>query len=100
MGKLSPAGLAAAEGRLLPELEAAQARSRAKLNPLILSVAGTDPAERWDALSLGQQRQVVAGLIEPLLMSRTVRGLPFNPTRLATSKWAGDNRTWAELRLV
>jgi len=97
LGKLSPAGLTAIEARLLPELEAAKAKSRARVDPLILSVAGPNPAERWDVLSVAQQRHVIAGLIDPLLLGRTVPGSRFNPGRLAQSRWAGDHRTWGEL---
>jgi hypothetical protein len=98
--KLSPAGLAAMEARLLPQLEDARARSRRQADPLVMSVAGPNPAVRWDDLSLGQQRHVVGGLIDPLLVSTTVQGSRFSPTRLGQSRWAGDTRTWAELGLV
>lgn len=96
-GKLTPTGLAAIEARLLPNLEDARARARRQADPLILSVAGPNPGERWEALSVGQQRHIVSGLIDPLLLGRSVPGSRFNPSRLGQSRWAGDYRTWAEL---
>lgn len=96
-GKVSPAGLAAIEARLLPELETARQRARRRADPLIMSVAGPNPAERWDALSVAQQRHVVGGLIDPLILSRATPGSRFHPRRLGQSRWAGDTRTWDEL---
>ena len=97
LGDINPDGMAKIEKRLLPLLEDAKARARAQVDPLLVSVAGTNPAVKWDDLSLGQQRQIVGLLIDPLLVSRTVQGSRFSPGRLSQSRWAGDTRTWDEL---
>lgn len=73
-GAISPAGLAAIERRLLPQIEEAARRATRRADPLVLSLAGPNPADRWAELSIGQQRQVVAGLIDPLLLGPTYRG--------------------------
>lgn len=59
-GRLTPAALARIEGRLLPEVEAAELRARPVLvSPLLLDAAGPRAAEAWDALTIEQRREVI-----------------------------------------
>ncbi|WIM97682.1 recombinase family protein [Actinoplanes oblitus] len=95
-GKISPAGLAAIEARLLPQIaEARRAAQAAPLPRLIRDVAGPDARQRWEALDLGRQREIIDKLVE-LRVATTVRGTRFSFHRLGESRWRGDERTWAE----
>lgn len=95
-GKVSPAGLAAIEARLLPQIEQARQRGlQAPVPHLVRDVAGPDARSRWDALTIGQRREVVDKLCE-LRVARTVRGSRFTFHRLGESRWRGDPKTWAD----
>lgn len=69
-GDLSAQGLGRMEAALLPQIEDAERRARRVLtSPLLQQVSGADAAERWEALSLEQRREVLGLLC-------TVRILP------------------------
>jgi site-specific DNA recombinase len=95
-GKISPGGLAAIEARLIPQIEQARQRAmQAPVSQLVLDVAGPGARARWEALAIGQRREVVDKLCE-LRVARTVRGSRFDFHRLGESRWRGDPKTWAD----
>ncbi|MEU4680654.1 recombinase family protein [Micromonospora sp. NPDC023737] len=100
-GEITPAGLASIERQLLAEIEAAESRAQhVDVPPLVRDLVGPDVEQRWDALTIGQQRDVVSLLLD-LRVGKTYRGArSLNPTRLGNSRWRGDSQTWAERGLV
>ena len=72
-GKVTPAGLARIEARLVPKLEQLEARARRQSAAgVLVGVAGPDAAARWAGLPVGPRRAVVEALV-------TVRVLPSRP---------------------
>lgn len=95
-GKISPAGLAAIEARLLPQIEAAKQRALVAPVPRLLrDVAGPGARERWSKLDLGQQREIIDKLAE-VRVAPSRRGVLFSFVRMAPSRWRGDALTWGE----
>ncbi len=96
-GGVSPAGLAAIEARLIPEIEAAKWRARSvKVPPLLRDLIGPDVRERWEKLTVGQRREAVS-LVMEVRLGKTYKGArTFDPNRLAKSRWRGDSKTWGE----
>lgn len=81
-GDITPAGLAAVEARLIPQIEAAKQRDVAARVPAVLrEVAGKDIRERWPNLAVGTRRVAIATLIT-VHVDKTVRGSRFNPERV------------------
>jgi site-specific DNA recombinase len=82
-GNLSPAALARIEATLLPEIAAAERRAqRVGLPPLVADTAGPSAADRWDALSLPQRREVIKALMTVRILP-TGRGVrEFNPEHI------------------
>lgn len=97
-GGITPAALAAIEARLLPQIEAAEARTVTVAVPAVLrDTAGPKAARRWKRLSLDQRRSIVRLLVE-VRISRVGRGTRyFRPERLGQSRWVGDSRAWSEI---
>lgn len=97
-GKLSPAGLASVEVRLLPQIEAAEKLATAAPIPeFMLGSFGENPELPWDDMVISQQREVVARLAD-VRVGPTVRGTrTFDPRRLGQSRWIGETRTWGEI---
>lgn len=96
LGKISPAGLAAIEEQLLPQIDEADERAlQAPVPKFLRDVAGPGARKRWDRLELGRQREIVDKLAE-LRVGKTVRGARFDFRRLGESRWRGDDRTWGE----
>lgn len=74
-GNLSATTLARVEGDLLPKIEACERRARAAMSvPVVADLVGSDVAERWDALDVEQQRQVVAALVDVVVCKATAKG--------------------------
>lgn len=95
-GKLTPAALARIEARLQPQIDEAKRRALVAPVPrLVREVAGPGARERWEKLTIGQQREIVDKLVE-LRVGRTVQSRRFDFHRLGESRWRNDERTWAE----
>jgi site-specific DNA recombinase len=96
-GALSARGLAIVEGQLLPQIERAEARARALVLPPELE--GVDPAKvasRWKDLSPQVKRAFARKLVDLVVTPAARRGPVFDVGRLGSSRWVGDDRTWAE----
>ncbi|RKR92869.1 DNA invertase Pin-like site-specific DNA recombinase [Micromonospora pisi] len=94
--RLSPAGLAAMEARLRPQIEAAARRVRELSVPAVLR--GLDPiklADTWPDNPVYIRREVIVALAE-IVLSPTGKGFRFSVQRLAQSRWRGDELTWGE----
>jgi DNA invertase Pin-like site-specific DNA recombinase len=96
-GKLTAVGLATIEGELLPQIEKAEWRSRAvDVPPLLRKLVGPDVEQRWERLTIAQQREAVS-LVMEIRLAKTYKGArTFDPNRLAGSRWRGDSKTWGE----
>ncbi|MFC4912570.1 recombinase family protein [Actinomadura gamaensis] len=83
-GDLTATALARIEKRLLPEIQAAEARANAvRVVPVLRDVIRPDIAEVWPTLPLTQQREVIRALMDITLMPTTRKGrLPFNSDRV------------------
>lgn len=67
-GELSPSALARVEQRLLPQIAAAEATARGLVrSPLVAGLMGPGARQRWKALSIAEQRDVVRALVEVVL---------------------------------
>jgi site-specific DNA recombinase len=96
LGQITPGALAKIEARLLPEIEAAQlAAQTAPVPTLLRDTAGPDAREKWQLLTVGQQRWMIDQLAE-LRVSHSRKGARFTFRRLGDSRWKGDPKTWAE----
>lgn len=63
-GKLSPASLAKIEAKLLPQIDAAEAKGRtAVMSPLVAKLAGPDARKRWKSFSVKDRRTVAGSLL-------------------------------------
>lgn len=93
--EITPAGLAAIERTLLAEIEDAERRAeQVEVPPLVRKLVGPGVEERWERLTIGQQREVVSLLLE-LRVGKTYRGArKLDPARLGNSRWRGDSQTW------
>lgn len=100
-GEITPTGLATIERTLLAEIEDAERRAeQVDVPPLVRDLVGPNVEERWERLTIGQQREVVSLLLE-LRVGKTYRGArKLDPRRLGNSRWRGDSQTWAERGLV
>lgn len=97
--RLSARGLAAVEAQVLPDIERARAKVRRLSVPADLD--DLDPAEavmRWPDFPPETKRKYLLALAEVTVAPATRRGPVFDPGRLDGSRWAGDNRTWGEIR--
>ncbi|NJC10603.1 DNA invertase Pin-like site-specific DNA recombinase [Micromonospora profundi] len=99
--EISPAGLATIERKLLAEIEDAESRAQhVDVPPLVRDLVGPDPEQKWERLTIGQQREVVSLLLD-LRVGKTYQGArSLDPARLGNSRWRGDSQTWAERGLV
>ncbi|MFY1687291.1 recombinase family protein [Plantactinospora sp. WMMB782] len=99
--EISPGGMAAIERRLLDEIKDAERRAEhVEVPPLVRDLVGPDVEQKWERLTIGQQREVVSLLLD-LRVGRTYRGArTLDPARLGNSRWRGDSQTWAERGLV
>ena len=67
-GDLTGDQLRRINAKLMPQIEAARAElAMCAANPMLLTLTGTDSAERWQRASLDQKRQVI-----DLLMTITI----------------------------
>jgi len=81
-GKITAAGLARIEARLLADIEAAEHLAYAGRVPAVLrEVTAGDVRQRWEHLAVGTRRQVVDCLLS-VRVNRTVRGARFRPERV------------------
>lgn len=79
-GRLSPAGLARVETRLLAEIGAAKQRTqRTAVTSVVSEVIGPDPEKRWKALSVPQRRAVVTALVSVAISPQGKGSKPFDP---------------------
>lgn len=96
-GRLSARGLTIVEGRILAEIESAEARVRRLTLPAVL--ANVDPADvvaRWADFPPATKRSYVMALAELVVAPATRRGPGLDPRRLDQSRWTGDPLTWGE----
>jgi hypothetical protein len=71
-GEISSAVLARVEATLTPKIRAAEKRARAAaIPPNLAALAGEGVDERWDALSVEQQREVVRLLLDVTVLPDT-----------------------------
>ncbi|SCG79616.1 Site-specific DNA recombinase [Micromonospora humi] len=100
-GEISPTALGVIERELRAEIEEAESRAQhVEVPPLVRDLVGPDVEQRWERLTIGQQRGVVSLLLD-LRVGKTYRGArSLDPARLGNSRWRGDSRTWAEGGLV
>lgn len=96
--RLSPAGLAAIEEEILPQLDDLEAKIRRASTPPTLSVLeGIDVAEEWGGLETRIRREVVCALTDLVLMpAGKPTGPRFDRSRLSKSRWVGDDKTWGD----
>ncbi|WP_187398986.1 recombinase family protein [Micromonospora sp. WP24] len=97
-GEVSPAGLAAIEARMLPEIDEAKERAQpANVSPVLRDlVSADDVPAAWESLTIAQRREVVA-LVAEVKVGKTYQGARrFDPNRLKDSRWRGDTKTWGE----
>lgn len=82
-GKLSPAGLARMEARLLPQIEALEREARTPGVPAvayeIADVDGDKVRARWEALDLAQRRDLVRSLAMVTILPTTSGRKAFDP---------------------
>ncbi|WP_200216139.1 recombinase family protein [Micromonospora coerulea] len=99
--EITPAGLASIERTLLAEIEDAERRAEhVDVPPLVRDLVGPGVEQRWERLTIGQQREVVSLLLD-LRVGKTYQGArSLDPRRLGNSRWRGDSQTWAERGLV
>ncbi len=99
-GKISAAGLSAIEAELLPQIEAAKQRAQAvRQAPVPAQIRRLVGAPRsvWPQLTIYQQREAIGLVVAELRLSPSFRGQRiFDPFRLGSSRWVGDELTWAQ----
>lgn len=100
-GGLTVTTLARLEQSLTPRIEDAKRRANPATVPAILvELAGPGAAARWKRLDIAQRRTVVRLLVD-VRVRRGHRGArTFDPARVGNSRWLGDSKTWAQLKLV
>lgn len=82
-GKISPEGMAAIEGQLLPEIRAAERRSKtAHVPPILRELAGPNPAAVWGRFTIGQRREAVHLLMAVEVYSGRRGARKFDPARV------------------
>jgi site-specific DNA recombinase len=71
-GNVSASMLGRVEAELLPRIKAAEKRARAaSIPPNIADLAGEGVDERWDALTVEQQREVIRVLVDVTVLPTT-----------------------------
>jgi site-specific DNA recombinase len=78
----SPAALARIEARLLPEIEALEAKATRTIPPLVREIAGPDAGRRWHGLTMEQKRSVIRVLMEIRLLPVGKGKRTFDPRRV------------------
>lgn len=79
-GEVSASSFASIEARLLPQIEAAEASARAAIpSPLVASLVGRDPRERWAEMTVKDRRTVVASLMDVTILRSSVGTRRFSP---------------------
>lgn len=74
-GNLSATSLAAIEGKLLPQIEAAEAKTHVQIeSPLVAKLASPDARAIWDSFSVADRRTVVKSLVTVRINKTTARG--------------------------
>ncbi|UQE73879.1 recombinase family protein [Gordonia sp. PP30] len=64
-GEVSPVSLARIEATLMPKIEAAEQRARARVSsPIVAAMMGPDARARWDDLSLMRRRDLIRAMVE------------------------------------
>lgn len=64
-GALSPSALARVEARIAPQIAAAEKRVRSLISsPLVAELAGRDAREKWFALPIRQQRELLRAVVD------------------------------------
>lgn len=82
-GKVSAAGLAKIEAKLLPRIgELEKAATPAVLPPMLKALAGPNPGKVWNGFSIGQRREVVGLLVDVQLMPTRRGARTFDPDRV------------------
>ena len=79
-GSITPATLAKIEGRLIPQIAAAERRLRAMLLPSVMDGFDlTDPPASWARLTIAEQRKYVRALISVRVLPAGKGHRTFNP---------------------
>lgn len=96
---LSAAAVAQAERGLIPKIEVLQATiRRLTLPPALADLEGVDIVAEWHTFGPHVRREIVMALAELVIGPSTRRGrYAFDRTRLARSRWTGDQRTWGDI---
>lgn len=90
-GTLTAAGLAAMEARLVPMIEAAEAKVRkASTPPALRELADVDIVATWDEIDVRLQREVVKALMRITILPATRRGVGFTPDRVRITRLDED----------
>lgn len=88
-GELSADRLSRIEAKLLPQIDAAEARARQiGVSPAVAELVGPDAPEVWERLPLTQKRAVLRALVRPRLLRTKGGRTPFNPDHV-TVTWLG-----------
>jgi DNA invertase Pin-like site-specific DNA recombinase len=89
-GGLSPDGLERIEAKLLPKIEAAEARAQqARIAPVLAPVLGPQAREVWSTLPIEQKREVLRAIVRPsLLPARRSGGVGLDTEAIAFT-WLG-----------
>ena len=89
-GGLTPAALARIEARLVPQIEAAEKRTRRQhTSPLLAAVAGPDPSGRWNELAIEVKREVIRALCSVRVLTTSRGQRTFDEDRIEIV-WRGE----------
>jgi hypothetical protein len=95
--KLSAESLAAVEAGTIPQIREAERKVRLLSTPSTLAAyADIDIPAQWEYLEPGVRREVILATAH-VVLSPCGKGGRWSLSRLATSRWIGDTRTWGEI---
>ncbi|MEJ9078800.1 recombinase family protein [Gordonia malaquae] len=64
-GSVSPAAFARIEGKLIPQIEAAEARARGFIrSPVVAAAMGDGARGRWESMSMVDRRELIRAMVE------------------------------------
>lgn len=78
-GGLSPSALARIEGKLLPQIAAAERKASMSMNPLVGQIVGRAARERWELMPLIDRRQLIDGCVTVAILKSSVGTRRFTP---------------------
>jgi site-specific DNA recombinase len=99
MKKVSPVSFAMFEADLLPKIERAEKTwQRLAVPAEHADLDLTDVPSRWPDMPPELKRRYVRAFLVLVVDRATTLGCRFDDSRLDRSRWAGDERTWGEIR--